>query len=141
MCENGIGRSDSAVTSQSEIKTASHAVSGNCRVHWRWKVFDRVHQRLTHSREFECNRSGQSHNLSQICTSREESFASRNYERLRFSRQVPEHLDQRQHACRRQAICTIAGFQTQYANTINLFEIEELSGRHLAFGTLDPRSK
>src|SRR5580692_7634727 len=122
MCENRIRRGDSPVASESQIESTAHAVPADGRVDWSGEALYRGHKRLAYAREFASLGPGQSRDLAQVGSRREESAAPSNDQRFRPARQVMEPIGQCQYTIPRQAIGAVIRAQTQQPNAVMLLE-------------------
>ncbi len=98
MAKQCVTRSETAVARQSQIQASAHAVSGDGGINRRRKVFNGLHERLAHSREFIRCRTVEGRNFVEVGTGGKKFCIPGDDQRLAMVFEFADRRGQRPHA-------------------------------------------
>jgi len=105
---------DAPIAGERQIESSAHAVALNRSDGWSREAGDGSHQALTHLREAECSRAGQSRNLVEVGPRREElRIAGDHQERRRMRHKVLDSSGNGLYSDARQAVRAIVRDEAQ----------------------------
>ncbi len=128
MSENGVGGSNAMMTSERQVKPATHAVSGNRDVHRSRELFQVPHELLTYLGEFIGGRTVEGRNFFQLCPGGEESVVPGKNERPRFTRKFPDRCSQRKNDIKRETIGSVVRLQADDTRVLAFIKLKESLG-------------